>query len=233
MLLVLVPAGLGIIAGHARVHLPLIGQCHAVISVRLGADISVSSDFCSGNIELIDVDDYTVRLRIVPEPLTELEKTRHMQWFAFRSTFRPGAEELELETTDTVVTYKIDNAGLCSYPSAWDGAEVCVSHDRQNWRRITSTRYDAAHGTLNWEWRHTASEPAAFFSYFDMYPHQRQLDFVAQCAATVAPGLKVTSLGQSLDGRELDVVSVGRGPLQAWVVRHTLVASHCPHPLHP
>ena len=48
----------------------------------------------------------------------------------------------------------------------------------------------------------------------------RHLDLVAHCAAAkdAAPGLSVRSLGQTLDGREMDCVSVGTGPLQAWVI---------------
>ena len=53
------------------------------------------------------------------------------------------------------------------------------------------------------------------FSYFDLYPYERQLALVADCAAA---GAAVGSLGQTLDGRELDVVEVGSGPLHCWVI---------------
>ena len=177
------------------------------------AIVSISSAFDSGNIDLIEQSE-TVRLRIRPDPHTELEDKDHMQWFAFRSTLDAGGP------LGATTTYEIENAGEASFPQAWVGSEVVVSHDRKSWHRVESTRYDEASGTLRWEWEHTASQPSAFFAYFDLYPYQRQLDLVSRCAAAApgAPGLQVASIGQTLDGRELDVISVGTGPLSAWVI---------------
>ena len=62
-----------------------------------------------------------------------------------------------------------------------------------------------------WTYAHTASTPSVYFAYFDPYDYERQLDLVARCAA--ASGARVRSLGQTLDGRELDCVEVGHGPL--------------------
>ena len=175
--------------------------------------VSVTSAFDSGNILLVGLEGDTVRLRIAADPFTPLEGRYHMQWFAFRSTLLAG------ETDAVVTTYAIDNAGLCSYASAWDGAEVCVSYDRASWHRVPTTRYDAAIGTLSWEWRHTSSQPTAYFAYFDMYPYERHLDLVARCTEAMgAPGLRVASLGQSLESRDIERITVGRGPLQAWVI---------------
>ena len=85
-----------------------------------------------------------------------------MQWFAFRSTLDPKEDE------EALVTYVIDNAGECSYAEAWEGSEVCVSHDQQSWRRVANTEYDEARGALSWEWRHLAAQPTAYFAYFDL-----------------------------------------------------------------
>jgi murein tripeptide amidase MpaA len=46
--------------------------------------------------------------------------------------------------------------------------------------------------------------------------YERHLDLIARCSA--APGASVRSLGQSLDGRELECVEVGSGPLHCWVI---------------
>lgn len=47
-------------------------------------------------------------------------------------------------------------------------------------------------------------------------PAARSLDLVARCAA--APGARVSSLGLTLDGRELECITVGQGPLHCWVI---------------
>ena len=97
--------------------------------------ISVTDTFDSGNIECVEsASDDAVRLRIKPDPFTELEKKSHMQWFAFRATV-PRENPM-------TVTYTIENAGDCSFAVAWKGAEVVASTDRNTWRRIPSTRYD-------------------------------------------------------------------------------------------
>ena len=170
------------------------------------ACVSVSSTFDAGNIELVAAEASTVRLRIRPDPHTELEKKQHMQWFAFRAT--PAAID------SGEVTYEIENAGACSFPTAWPGSAVVASTDRKEWRRVHSTQYDAARGALTWRWSHTPNE-AVYFAYFDLYSHERALDLVARAATA---GGRARSLGQTLQGRELDVVTVGRGPLVAWII---------------
>ena len=173
--------------------------------------VSISDSFDAGNIDLVGVSDSTVQVKIRPDPLTELEDKRHMQWFAFRAT---GDEN------DGVVRYEILNAANVSFADAWEGSEVVASTDRKTWSRVDSTAYDAERGVLSWEWTHSAPGAPVYFAYFDLYPYERHLDLVARCAAAkdAAPGLSVRSLGQTLDGREMDCVSVGTGPLQAWVI---------------
>ena len=183
--------------------------------------VSISSAFNSGNVKLTEMCGQTVRLAIQPDPHTELEKRDHKQWFAFRSTLVADAS-----VPAASVTYEIVNAGSCSYASAWKGYEVCVSHDQQRWRRVASTCYDAERGILQWEWRHALEQRIVYFAYFDVYPYERHLQLVAQCRAAVGPGLQVASLGDSLDGRPIDVITVGTGPLHAWVV-------HRQHPGEP
>jgi len=104
--------------------------------------VSVSDAFDSGNIELISGNTCnTVRLRIKPDPFTQLEKKAHMQWFAFRATLSAAVGDSVGDSPKTV-TYVIENAGDCSFSVAWKGAEVVASADRSTWRRIPNTRYD-------------------------------------------------------------------------------------------
>lgn len=120
---------------------------------------SISSAFDAGNI--VRVDDETpdsahVKLKIRPDPWTELEKKNHFQWFSFRSlAYGP-------------TSYEIVNAGDASYATdGWRGYEVCASADREVWTRLPTT-YDAARGALCWDCDHAASS-SMYFAYFDTY----------------------------------------------------------------
>ena len=168
--------------------------------------LSISAAFDAGNIKVVSTTATTAVLEIKPDPPTELEKKSHLQWFYFRATAaEPGA-----------VHYEITNAATVSFPEAWDGTQVCVSTDRRVWTRVETTRYDGERGALCWSYEHTASTPSVYFAYFDPYDYERQLELVARCA--VDSGARVRSLGQTLDGRELDCVEVGHGPLHCWVI---------------
>ena len=173
--------------------------------------VSISAAIDGGNIELaeVPVPDQPVKLKIRPDPYTELEQKSHLQWFYFRATAAAALPR--------TVSYEIVNAGTVSYPVAWHGAEVCVSTDRHKWRRIASTTYDAERGALCFAHEHVAEAGgAAYFAFFDPYSYDRHLDLVTRCAA--AAGATVRSLGQTLDGRELEVVEVGTGPRHVWVI---------------
>lgn len=168
--------------------------------------VSISTAFDAGNAEIERQDGDFVALKIKPDPWTELEQKRHSQWFYFRATASaPGS-----------VRYEISNAGEVSFADAWPGYEVCASTDRKTWTRIESTRYDSDRGALCWTYDHGASDLSTFFAYFDPYDYERHLDLVARCAA--APAATVRSLGQTLDGREIECVEVGNGPLHCWII---------------
>ena len=163
--------------------------------------VSISSTFDAGNIEVVSISD-DVQLKIKPDPYTELEKKHHFQWFAFRAVVSAAITQ--------PVKYSIVNAGDASYADAWAGSKVCYSTDMRTWQRVESTTYDATKGALCWDFDHSAA-PSVIFSYFDLYPYERQLALVADCAAAGAAG---GSLGQTLDGRELDVVQAVYNHLQ-------------------
>ena len=189
-------------------------------------ELTISSAFDAGNIEVERVahvegeifqnvgHTWLVQLKIKPDPHTELEKKNHMQWFAFRSTLSSCGALL-----GGSVRYEIINAGDASYPQAWPGSEVCYSFDKKHWLRCSETAFDDSGKVLHWKFDHSmvpCPGASVYFAYFDLYPYERQLELVAKCAAVT--GATVRSLGQTLDGRELDCVEVGSGPLHAWVI---------------
>ncbi|KAL7519870.1 hypothetical protein ACHAWX_004627 [Stephanocyclus meneghinianus] len=166
----------------------------------------------------------TVSLEIRPDVYTPLENIAHMQYFSFRS-FVSGLHPQGIKIL--TVRYVLENAHAVSYPEAWPGSTVCYSsasldarHDDQ-WKRNLSTKY--SDGKLIWTHVHTLNG-STFFSYYPPYTYQRHLRLIADCSAAAAtPSLAeydpiVQSLGQSLEGREIECISIGNGPLVAWII---------------
>eukprot|EP00522_Entomoneis_paludosa_P007843 CAMPEP_0172444896 /NCGR_PEP_ID=MMETSP1065-20121228/4908_1 /TAXON_ID=265537 /ORGANISM="Amphiprora paludosa, Strain CCMP125" /LENGTH=416 /DNA_ID=CAMNT_0013195641 /DNA_START=1 /DNA_END=1251 /DNA_ORIENTATION=+ len=118
--------------------------------------------------------------------------------------------------TSKKVQYILQNASKVSYPEAWPGTTVCYSTNLEHvdsWKRLTDTFY--TQGKLTWEYTHHKNE-SVFFSYFPPYSNARHLTLISQCAA--CPTARVESLGQSLEGREIECISTGEGPLKCWII---------------
>jgi murein tripeptide amidase MpaA len=158
--------------------------------------ILISAAFDSGNIRPTTIADTHVTL--------EIERDRDSdfyQWFHFRA----------LGVRGRAVTYAIANAGGSAFPGGWEDYHPCWSEDRVTWRRVADSRY--ADGVLTFT--HAAQGDAVWFAYFAPYSMERHHDLVAQVAEM--PGVTLTSLGQTLDGREMDCLTLGDGPKQVWL----------------
>lgn len=181
------------------------------------ASISISDAFDGGNITHVstlpasdDPDVLTVTLNIKPDVFTELEQIHHMQYFCFRATINYTSKDAQQK-----VKYVIGNASRASYPLAWQGTTVFYSTDYSNpdsWKRVQDTFY--TEGNLWWEYNHIPLESTVYFSYFPPYSYERHLRLISQCQQFAT----VESLGQSLDGRDIDCVMVGSGELVCWII---------------
>lgn len=194
--------------------------------------VSISDAYDSGNGELAslrladgaaeDGVDVHVGVRIRPDPYTALEDARHSQHFSFRATLNPDAPEMRGRfrgRTRIRARYALENAGAASYADAFAGYAAFATtgrtpFDPAAWGRKGDTAYDGKR--LTWTHDHEVGEPSAYFAYFPPYSQERHLALVEKCAA--AEGVTVASLGQTLDGRELDVVTVGTGSRTCWVI---------------
>lgn len=180
--------------------------------------ISVSDAFDGGNVKLVskvpNVNDPSmidVFVRIRPDAYTELENIIHMQYFCFR-VFISGLEK----GCTQKVKYVIDNAHAVSFPDAWEGTTVCYSKDVEDvdsWKRNKNTFY--TDGALWWEQDH-AENGCMYFSFFPPFSYARHLRLISKCAA--ASDTVVTTLGQTIQGREIECISTGSGPLVAWII---------------
>ncbi len=157
----------------------------------------ISSAFDSGNIEVLDASDPSdVQLAIRKDAGDE-----HMQWFHFRVAGAKGQP----------CVFRLTNAHAASYPKAWSGYRAVCTTDRHTYRRV-DTAYEDGSLVI----RHTPDADLAWYSYFAPYSLERHADLLARCQAS--PLAKVDRLGTTVDGRDLDRVTVGTGERVLWVI---------------
>jgi murein tripeptide amidase MpaA len=96
---------------------------------------------------------------------------------------------------------EIENAAGASYPAGWEGYRAVASYDGTSWFRVP-TEFEA--GTLSV--LHRPSCDAVYYSYFAPYSTARHQEFVARAQAQ--PGVRLEVLGQTLDGRDLDLLVI-------------------------
>ncbi len=159
--------------------------------------IHISSQFDSGNIEVVDAADPSdIRLRIRKDGQSDF-----FQWFYFRVS---GARGVPLSLT-------IENAGAASYPKGWQDYQAVVSDDRTEWRR-TETDYDGTRLTIH----HTPAADLTWFAYFAPYSLEQHEDLVA--FAQASGHARVERLGATCEGRDLDLLTFGSGPKPLWII---------------
>jgi murein tripeptide amidase MpaA len=159
-------------------------------------NLSISSAFDGGNIRLVAIEGSRVDLEIVNDHQSEF-----YQWFYFRLTGAAG----------TPVELRLLNCAGSAYPHGWPGYRACMSYDREYWQRVPDTSYQDGILTI----RVTPASDNAWFAYFAPYTMERHHDLVAEAAAHA--DVEYRSLGQTLDGQELDYLKVGDGALQVWL----------------
>lgn len=161
--------------------------------------ISINSQFSSGNIELVgDIEARPIALKIKADNQSEFR-----QWFHFKVN----------NALNQSLSFTIVDADKTAYPDGWVDYQVCASYDGQSWFRIP-TEY--AEGELRFQM--DFEESSAYFAYFAPYSYERHLDLIHDAAQHEWVTHQV--LGETLDGREMNLLSVGdaAAPIQAWVI---------------
>jgi murein tripeptide amidase MpaA len=157
--------------------------------------LSISSAFDGGNIRAVAISGDVVDLEIVKDHQSDF-----YQWFYFRLTGGAGRK----------LTLRVTNCAGAAYPDGWPNYRACVSQDREDWTRAETSYAD---GVLTISL--TPASDSVWIAYFAPYTMERHHDLVASVAAV--PGVDYRSLGQTLDGRELDYFRLPGGPLQVWL----------------
>jgi len=158
--------------------------------------LSISSAFDGGNIRLVAIDGDRIDLEIVKD-----NESDFYQWFYFRLSGAAGR----------AVEIRILNCAGSAYPLGWDNYRACMSADREEWVRVPETSY--AKGVLTI--RAAPEANSVWFAYFAPYTTERHHDLVASAAAH--PAVEHRSLGQTLDGQEIDYLKIGEGAFQVWL----------------
>ena len=167
--------------------------------------LRISSNFDSGAIEVLSIDTPdNIRLRLRPDQGVD-GAAPFCQWFHFRLHGAAGQG----------VRMVFENAAEASYPDGWPGYRCVASYDRRNWFRIDSTRFE--NGQLIVE--HQPERNSIYYAYFEPYSLERHLDLVGR--ADASPFASVSNLGATVDGRDLDLVTVGSagpGKRPVWII---------------
>lgn len=157
----------------------------------------ISGNFDSGNIRIVDkLSEQTARLEILPDPGTEF-----LHWFHFRCAAEPGK----------LLTFHLVNAGDSKKPDGWCGYRAVASYDRENWFRIDTTYRS---GVLSFSL--TPQRPVVYFAHFAPYSLDRHAELISWCQTQ--EGVSVQQLGESVEGRPIDLVTLGKGPFKIWIV---------------
>ena len=148
----------------------------------------ISSTFDSGNIIVKDASDpMNVRLEIAKDHQSDF-----YQWFHFRVSGE----------SDQKIRLVIENAGGAAYPKGWEDYQAVVSEDLMDWRRVP-TSYDGQSLTIDTD----LNVNAIYVAYFAPYSSERHQMLVA--GAQNYSESRISVLGQTLDGRDLDLITIG------------------------
>ena len=110
-----------------------------------------------------------------------------------------------------------------SHPSTADtngqdiGYTARASYDRRNWFAVPTTSFDEQSGCLTI--RLTPATSTVYIAYHEPYSLERHADLIAR---SIAPRNAVRCthkvLGQTLDGRDMDLLSLGSGQRKVWLI---------------
>lgn len=166
--------------------------------------VSVDDTFDSGNGELISAEDLqNILVRIKPDPYTPHDQQRFLQNFCFRVA--GGIRNQPIRVI-------IINAGQATSPEAYEACgKVHRSYDMQHWEAVPCT-LDPEAGTLTLQ--DTPKSDVAYYAFWPPYQVSRGQDFIQRMAARHPDLVRVWVVGHSVQGRPLDVMVIGKEPVE-------------------
>lgn len=150
--------------------------------------LTLSTAFDSGAIETISLEDHAnIRLNLRADNASVFK-----QWFHFRLSGTAFRE----------CVMHIENAGQSAYPGGWDGYAARASYDGIEWFCVP-TEYENGVLTI----RHQPQRDTVYYAYFEPYSWERHLQMLGH--AQISPDCVIRELGQTVDGRPLDMLRIG------------------------
>ena len=151
---------------------------------------AISCAFDSGAIEVVSslASESSVQFAL------RIRKDSHAdftQWFHFRLS---GARGL-------ACTLTFENAADCTYRDGWIDYRAVASYDRESWFRVPTT-FDGKAMTV----QHTPERDAVWYAYFEPYSLERHQALIGR--ASNSPLVATERLGATVDGRDLDLITV-------------------------
>ncbi|EGH96616.1 M14 family metallopeptidase [Pseudomonas syringae] len=153
--------------------------------------LTISSDFDSGNIQVLDSSDPAhIKLAIRPDT-----QSAHFQWFHFK-----------VDGLNVGQTYglSLSNASESTFNSAWSGYNAVASYDHKHWFRVPSG-FDGK--ALNFSL--VADQAQVWFAYFEPYSRERHDRLIEQAQANA--GMHLLATGKSIEGRDVQLLRKGDG----------------------
>jgi murein tripeptide amidase MpaA len=161
--------------------------------------IKISQNFDAGAIEVLSTADVeNIQLKLRPDSNAEFS-----QWFYFRLQ---GARDQD-------ATIHIVNAGEATYPDGWVNYRAVASYDRENWFRV-ETEFDGKVMSI----KHTPDTDSVYYAYFEPYSWERHLALLG--SVEQSDQVRVEDLGNTVDGRDLNLVVVGNpsAKKKVWII---------------
>lgn len=161
--------------------------------------IKISTNFDAGAIEVVRADGAQgMELKLRKDSNADIA-----QWFYFRLQGARGER----------CSMRILNAADATYPDGWQNYQAVASYDRKNWFRVP-TAYDGKVMTIT----HTPQHDSVYYAYFEPYSWERHLDLLAR--VQMSAGVHVQDLGNTVEGRDLNVVVIGdpAAAKKVWVI---------------
>jgi murein tripeptide amidase MpaA len=173
--------------------------------------LSLTGRIPSGSIEVVaarHADDLQLRLRRDPGP-----DALAIGYYHFRASgVRGQACRFRILGVRTDAADRL--AGREGYEDGWTGTGPHASYDRRTWFRIPG-RIEG----LDYVFEHVPEADICYYARWAPYSADRELDFVAACQSS--PRLRVTTIGHSVEGRDLDLLTIGDaapGRKVCWVI---------------
>jgi len=160
--------------------------------------LHISSTFDGGNIIVHSAKDpLNIRLSIRPDNASDF-----YQWFYFRLGGARGQ----------ACRMILENAKDAAFTGGWNGYQACYSYDREDWFRLEATSYQDGQLILE----HTPEYNSIYYAYFAPYSMERHANVVAEAVLHEAVSLRI--IGQTVQGQDLDCLSIGTGDKSIWVI---------------